>query len=85
VVSRRAALEETFFLGLRLTRGVDLQRVAAQFGGDAVRGFSAEIAELVSAGLLESHGSTIRLTPRGRLLSNEVFARFLSSDRVTRV
>jgi oxygen-independent coproporphyrinogen-3 oxidase len=82
VVSRRAALEEAFFLGLRLTRGVDLQHVAAEFGAESVRKFGPEIEDLVFAGLLEKCGRIVRLTPRGRLLSNEVFARFLSSERV---
>src|SRR5271168_441552 len=36
VVSRRAALEESFFLGLRLTRGVRLRALAAEFGAEAV-------------------------------------------------
>jgi coproporphyrinogen III oxidase-like Fe-S oxidoreductase len=34
----------------------------------------------VQDGLLEQHGTTIRLTARGRLLSNEVFARFLAEQ-----
>ena len=36
VVTRAAALEERFFLGLRLNRGVDLREVAATFGHLAV-------------------------------------------------
>ncbi|MFZ0284732.1 MAG: radical SAM family heme chaperone HemW, partial [Terriglobales bacterium] len=40
-IDRQAALEETFFLGLRLNRGVDLDGVAAEFG-------SHEIASLTS-------------------------------------
>ena len=35
------------------------------------------IAELVDGGLLEQGDEWVRLTPRGRLLSNEVFVRFL--------
>jgi coproporphyrinogen III oxidase-like Fe-S oxidoreductase len=35
-------------------------------------------------GLLEQHGTNLRLTARGRLLSNEVFARFLA-DKKTKV
>jgi coproporphyrinogen III oxidase-like Fe-S oxidoreductase len=31
-------------------------------------------------GLLEQEGTTVRLTARGRLLSNEVFARFLTEE-----
>ncbi len=82
VINRQAALEECFFLGLRLNRGVDLKRLAAEFGPGAVHACASTAQELVSAGLLENIGSTIRLTARGRLLSNEVFARFLSSDSV---
>ncbi|HVO79583.1 MAG TPA: radical SAM family heme chaperone HemW [Terriglobales bacterium] len=77
-VSARAALEETFFLGLRLTRGVDMQEVAERFGRDAAEAFCGAIAENVRSGLLEHEGERIRLTPRGRLLSNEVFESFLS-------
>ena len=76
-VSSVAALEETFFLGLRLSCGVDLRQVAAKFGGDAIAGFSGPIADFVRTGLLERQGDVIRLTPRGQLLSNEVFERFL--------
>jgi len=76
VVSNISALEETFFLGLRLNRGVDLKKVAAQFGAIA-ESMSPVIAELQPEGLLGCEGDTVRLTSRGRLLSNEVFARFL--------
>ena len=78
-VSQRAALEESFFLGLRVTRGVNLQKIAEKFGNEALAGFSDTIAEFVDAELLERRGQLIRLTPRGRLLSNEVFERFISA------
>jgi len=85
LVDRSAALEETFFLGLRLNRGVDLDRVAEQFGNDALDPFLAPIAEFVQSELLEKQGSVIRLTPRGRLLSNEVFQRFLAIPQASAV
>jgi len=78
VVDACAALEETFFLGLRLTSGVDLDAVSEKFGEDALAGFALPTAEFVQSGLLEQKGSVIRFTPRGRLLSNEVFERFLA-------
>jgi len=81
-VDRQGALEETFFLGLRLSSGVDLQRVAADFGESAVSDRSQVLADLVQTGLLEQKGEIIRLTSRGRLLSNEVFQRFLATDRM---
>jgi oxygen-independent coproporphyrinogen-3 oxidase len=76
-VSAQAALEETFFLGLRLTKGVDLKIAASEFGDSAVRTFSDSISQCTQLGLLEHEGDVIRLTPRGRLLSNEVFERFI--------
>jgi oxygen-independent coproporphyrinogen-3 oxidase len=82
VVSRAAALEESFFLGLRLNRGVALGCVAATFGQPAVDDLSPVITELVAVGLLQCHGDFIRLTARGRLLSNEVFQRFLTASDV---
>lgn len=78
-VSLQAAIEETFFLGLRLTCGVDLERVRGEFGRDVVAGFSPVMDELASGGFLEREGEWVRLTQRGRLVSNEVFERFLIS------
>ncbi len=72
------SLEESFFLGLRLNRGVDLSRLAASFGEEAVKAFSSAIAQCIEQDLLERDHEKIRLTLRGRLLSNEVFARFLT-------
>ena len=78
VVSREVALQEEFFLGLRLNRGVDLDKIAADWGGAALAAYENDITGLVSDGLLEKRGGIIRLTARGRLLSNEVFESFIS-------
>ena len=79
-VAREAALEEEFFLGLRLNRGVDLREIGSKFGDSAMEHLSETIVELVQGGLLGLEGSVIRLTPAGRLLSNEVFERFLKPE-----
>jgi oxygen-independent coproporphyrinogen III oxidase len=81
-ISRQTALEETLFLGLRLMRGVDLAEVAGRFGAKAVAGLSETIGEFSSMGLLARQGDWIRLTARGRLLSNEVFERFIAAESV---
>jgi oxygen-independent coproporphyrinogen-3 oxidase len=83
-VSSQAALEEFFFLGLRLTQGVDLKNSAADFGESAVQIFSNTILDCVAWGLLERDGDVIRLTRRGRLLSNEVFERFIGTANASR-
>jgi oxygen-independent coproporphyrinogen-3 oxidase len=76
-VSRAQALEETFFLGLRLARGVDLAEVTAQFGREAHTLVAPILGELQALNLLQVDGDRVSLTPSGRLLSNEVFERFL--------
>jgi len=77
-ISPAAALEETFFLGLRLTCGVNLRQVASAFGEGAIAGLGETIAELRRMGLMEKQGDMVRLTAKGRLLSNEVFERFIA-------
>jgi oxygen-independent coproporphyrinogen-3 oxidase len=84
VVSHSSALEESFFLGLRLTRGENLQELSATFGEQAVGSFRDTIAELVRDGLMQQDGDFILLTAKGRLLSNEVFEKFLLPEEVLR-
>lgn len=87
LVDREAALEESFFLGLRLNRGISFSALQQEFRNDVVETCAPIFAELAEAGLLEKTSVGVRLTPQGRLLSNEVFARFLktSSPRTTPV
>ncbi|MFB3916569.1 MAG: radical SAM family heme chaperone HemW [Terriglobales bacterium] len=74
-VSVQSAREEEFFLGLRMTRGINLGRIALRYGiEDKIR---ETLEELKAAELLEQNGEVVRLTARGRLLSNEVFERFV--------
>jgi len=83
-VSAQSAIEESFFLGLRLNRGIDLERLrkeySAQFDPETVALWESAIEQSVYEGLLEQEGTTLRLTGRGRLLSNEIFAGFLIEE-----
>ncbi len=79
-ISSPQALQEAFFLGLRLNRGVDLADLAAEFSQDAVGSYSAVVTELAEMGLIGHQDDIVRLTPRGRLLSNEVFEKFISIE-----
>ncbi len=77
-VDRESALEEEFFLGLRLTEGVDLKRVSDQYG-DAMARLEPQVNSLIAVGLLHKVDGSVSLTRKGRLLSNEVFERLLLS------
>ena len=82
-VTRANALEESFFLGLRLNRGVDLSEIVDEFGSDVVERLLPIIKQLESDGLVTVSDDVICLTSPGRLLSNEVFQRFLKIDEVS--
>ncbi len=64
--------EERFFVGLRLSEGVPLSPADLAAHRPAIDRFLA-------AGLVELSANRLRLTPRGILLSNEVFQEFLVS------
>jgi oxygen-independent coproporphyrinogen-3 oxidase len=81
-VSRQAALEENFFLGLRLARGINLRELSARFSRQELAIARRTISEVVADQLVEEDGDCVRLTSRGRLLSNEVFQRFLLTGDV---
>ncbi len=76
-IGRGAAFEESLFLGLRLNEGVDLNLLRGDFGNAMLEGAMPALHEVRDAGLLELSLSRMRLTPRGRVLSNEVFSRLL--------
>ena len=77
VVSRRAAMEEFCFLGLRLVEGIDAATFAEKFGANIFDVFGAVIERNRRFGLLGVDGDKIFLTARGMSLGNEVFADFL--------
>jgi oxygen-independent coproporphyrinogen-3 oxidase len=75
-------LEEAWFLGLRLNQGVSWQALIEEFGRDPVDSFLPVVRELGELELLLDQNGRVRLTPRGVLFSNEVFARFLGVNEL---
>jgi len=66
------AVAERFFLGLRLSEGISFN------SPEDWAPFKESIQRRIAEGLLEFDGSRLRLTNRGVMLSNEVFADFVS-------
>ena len=77
ILLRQDAMAEFMFLGLRLSEGVACSAFEQEFGVAMGQLFGREIDALVAQGLLFADSDCIRLTRRGMLLSNRVFARFL--------
>jgi oxygen-independent coproporphyrinogen-3 oxidase len=69
--------EEAWFLGLRLNAGVDVAALEREFGVATVARALEVVGRLAEDGLVDSDGGTVRLTARGRMLSNDVFQEFL--------
>jgi oxygen-independent coproporphyrinogen-3 oxidase len=68
---------EEIFLGLRLSSGVPLERVAAFVVGSQDVRLWNDYEGWLSEGILERSGVRVRFTERGFLVSNEVLSRFV--------
>lgn len=76
---RQEEFEEAWFLGLRLNEGVSLEALRREFPGGVVRQAEEIVRELERQGLLSFRDKDhVVLTSDGRLLSNNVFTRFLA-------
>jgi oxygen-independent coproporphyrinogen-3 oxidase len=73
----REALGEALMLGLRLREGVNLAEVARHYQLDPRVVYARELDRFQSCGLLEEEEGVLRLTRRGLLLSNVVFAEII--------
>jgi oxygen-independent coproporphyrinogen III oxidase len=76
-ISPELELAETVILGLRLGEGIQTNEIKSRYGTDILLRYQRQLEEMTAAGLMEQSNGHLRLTPRGRLLSNEVFWRFL--------
>lgn len=76
-IGRMEAFEETVFLGLRLNEGIELDCLSARFGEALVDHLRGALRDPREAGLVEDANGRLRLTPQGRMVSNEVFGRVL--------
>ena len=76
-ISPELGMADTLILGLRLIEGVSLAGFRERFAVDACERFEEELKEPFEHRLVELADGNLRLTKRGRLLGNEVFARLL--------
>jgi oxygen-independent coproporphyrinogen-3 oxidase len=73
-IDRDGEIAETLIMGLRLTQeGIERETFRQRFGADLLDIHPAEIEKYEALGLLHVDDVRVRLTERGRLLSNVVF------------
>jgi len=71
------AAAEFIFLGLRLTKGIDLQEYEKRFGINLIEKYAEDWQRLDALDLIEMTKDNLKLTDKGFLFSNEVFAAFV--------
>lgn len=81
-ISTDEEMADTIMMGLRLLiDGLDLTRFRDRFGVPFEEKYGTELKELLALDLVERDPSpgrhALRLTPKGRFLSNQVFHRFI--------
>lgn len=79
-LSPQEQMEETMFLGLRLTEGVSKAEFHRQFGVSMEQIYGEVIRENIAQGLLIDEAGYLRLTREGMDLSNYVMAQFLLDE-----
>lgn len=65
---------ETVIMGLRMRRGVSLDRLQGRFGIDLVEYYGPVLDRLMDESLIELSAGHLRVTAKGRLFSNRVMA-----------
>jgi oxygen-independent coproporphyrinogen-3 oxidase len=76
-ITPELSIADTLILGLRLTDGIDTGAFETRYGRSVDDLHGAVFEEFIGYGLLECTPTHLRLTARGRLLSNELFQRLL--------
>jgi oxygen-independent coproporphyrinogen III oxidase len=80
IVSPSLEWGETMMMGLRLAEGVTDARFHERFQLHLLDVYGQTIDRVCSLGLASWDGERVRLTPRGRLLGNQVFEEFLPTE-----
>ena len=79
-ITTELAMADALILSLCLVEGVSLTGFRERFGVEAMDAFGDRLGEPLDNGLLEIVAGRLRLTDRGRLRGNEVFARLPPED-----
>jgi oxygen-independent coproporphyrinogen III oxidase len=70
-------LGDALFMGLRLTRGIDLDVVRQRYGVDVWERYRDDLTRFIDAGLLRYDTHRLALTRAGMLLANDVMSVFV--------
>ncbi len=76
-IGHELEMAETAMLALRLAEGLSLATFRERYGQEFWPTFDQRLSDIRTLDLLEETAGRVRLTERGRMVGNEVFARLL--------
>ncbi len=77
LIDKPEEMWETIFLALRLNEGLDIEEFNNKYDTDFFIQYTAALDKLINQSLVETDGKTLKLTPKGIDLSNQVFMEFM--------
>jgi oxygen-independent coproporphyrinogen-3 oxidase len=77
IIGKNEKMAEFMILALRLVAGIDTKEFKERFGLNIFNVFGRQLEKLNKKQLIELEGGTIRLTPSGLDLANQVFMEFI--------
>ncbi|WP_152392121.1 radical SAM family heme chaperone HemW [Paenibacillus guangzhouensis] len=78
-VSSEEAMEDFMMVGLRMMQGVARSHFREQFGAELDEVYAPQLSKLLQAGLIEATADGYKLSDRGVLFGNDVFAEFIDA------
>lgn len=78
ILSNENKIEEEIFLGLRLIKGIDFNKINKKFNIDIYKKYKKEFDKNIELGLMEKTDNGVKLTLRGIMLSNELLCDFIN-------
>lgn len=79
-LTKKAAIEEFIFLGLRMNEGISIEKFKEAFGISLASVYHEQIRKFQDEKLLEISGERLKLTEKGMDVSNYVLSDFLLPD-----
>jgi len=76
--TRQEIIEEGIFLGLRLTKGININKFNSEYGINLLEKFESVINKYIDYGFMEIKEGYLRLTTEGILISNTILAEFIA-------
>ena len=81
-ITKKMAMEEFMFLGLRLCVGISTQEFQQRFKYSIFDIYGKQLDEWMKKGLLVHNNDRLYLTEQGKDISNQIFASFLLDEEV---